>query len=160
MKFQHHFQVQASLAEVAAFHRQSASMGAITPPPVIVRVHQAPALLNNNDEMAFTLWLGPLPIRWLARIEEVTATGFVDRQVRGPFQQWVHRHTFRAISPTITEVVDEIEIALTDQWFWRIVGWGMYLNLPLLFAYRAWQTKRLLQRKTTPMVDVSSRKDA
>jgi ligand-binding SRPBCC domain-containing protein len=144
MNFQHRFQVDAPLAVVADFHRQSASMGAITPPPVIVRVQRAPAILNSEDEMAFTMWLGPLPIRWLARIEEVTPTGFVDRQLRGPFRQWVHRHTFRPVSPTVTEVIDEITITLSDTWYWKLVGWGMYLSLPLLFAYRAWQTKRLV----------------
>lgn len=146
MKFQHRFEVEAPVAAVAAFHRQSASMGAITPPPVIVRVHQAPAILNNQDEMAFTLWLGPLPIHWVARIEEVTPTGFVDRQVQGPFHTWIHRHTFRSLTTDRTEVIDEIEITLADHWLWKVVGWGMYLNLPLLFAYRAWQTKRLVQR--------------
>jgi ligand-binding SRPBCC domain-containing protein len=146
MKFQHRFQVQAPLPAVAAFHRQSASMGAITPPPVIVRVHQAPAILNSDDEMAFTLWLGPLPLHWVARVEEVTPTGFVDRQLSGPFGAWVHRHTFRPVTADSTEVIDEIEITLADQWFWKIVGWGMYANLPLLFAYRAWQTKRQVQK--------------
>ena len=128
-------------------------MGAITPPPVIVRVHQAPALLNSNDEMAFTLWVGPLPIHWVARIEEVTPTGFVDRQLRGPFQSWVHRHTFRAVTAEITEVIDEIEITLADRWLWKVVGWGMYLNLPMLFAYRAWQTKRLMQKANFQAVE-------
>ena len=153
MKFQHRFQVAAPLAAVAAFHRQSASMGAITPPPVIVRVHQAPALLNSNDEMAFTLWVGPLPIHWVARIEEVTPTGFVDRQLRGPFQSWVHRHTFRAVTAEITEVIDEIEITLADLWLCKVVGWGMYMNLPMLFAYRAWQTKRLMQKANFQAVE-------
>lgn len=156
MKFQHRFQVQAPLAAVAAFHRQSASMGAITPPPVIVRVHQAPTILNNNDEMAFTLWLGPLPIHWVARIEEVTPTGFVDRQLSGPFRVWVHRHTFRAVTADVTEVIDEIEITLADQWLWKVVGWGMYLNLPILFAYRAWQTKRLVRKTDLPTVAPAS----
>ena len=148
MKFRHRFQVKAPLAAVADFHRESASMGAITPPPVLVRVHRAPAVLQSNDEMAFTLWVGPMPIHWVARIEEVTPTGFVDRQLRGPFQQWVHRHTFRAISPTVTEVSDEIDITLSDTLLWKVVGWGMYLNLPILFAYRGWQTKRLLEKAT------------
>lgn len=146
MNFQHRFQVDAPLAAVADFHRQSASMGAITPPPVIVRIQRAPAILNSEDEMAFTMWMGPVPIRWLARIEEVTPTGFVDRQLRGPFRQWVHRHTFRSVSPTVTEVIDEITITLSDTWYWKLVGWGMYQSLPLLFAYRAWQTKRLVRK--------------
>jgi len=153
MKFQHRFQVQAPLAAVADFHRQSASMGAITPPPVIVRVHRAPDILQSNDEMAFTLWLGPVPIHWVARIEEVTPTGFVDRQLSGPFRQWVHRHTFHALSPDVTEVLDEIEITFADAWLWKAVGWGMYLNLPVLFAYRGWQTKRLLEKAPSPMAE-------
>jgi ligand-binding SRPBCC domain-containing protein len=146
MRFQHRFQVQAPLAAVAAFHRQSASMAAITPPPVLVRIHQAPALLQEGDQMAFTLWLGPLPLHWLARIEDVTPTGFVDRQLRGPFEQWVHRHTFHALSPTVTEVIDAIEITLSGRWYWKLVGGSMWLTLPLLFAYRGWQTKRLLEK--------------
>lgn len=133
---------------VAAFHRRSASMGAITPPPVIVRVHRAPAILNSEDEMAFTMWMGPLPIHWVARIERVTPTGFVDRQLHGPFQEWVHRHTFRAIDEESTEVIDELSITLAAAGPWRLVGWGMVRTLPLLFAYRAWRTKQLLEDAT------------
>lgn len=144
MEFHHRFRVQAPLARVAAFHRRSASMGAITPPPVIVRVHRAPAILASEDEMAFTMWLGPLPIDWVARIERVTPTGFVDRQLRGPFRQWIHRHTFRAVDEETTDVIDELAITLADRGLWRLVGWGMVRTLPLLFAYRAWKTQRLL----------------
>lgn len=130
---------------VADFHRRSASMSAITPPPVIVRVHRAPAILASEDEMAFTMWLGPLPIEWLARIERVTPTGFVDRQLRGPFQQWIHRHTFRAVNEETTDVIDELAITLVDAGRYRLIGWGMVRTLPLLFAYRAWKTKQLLE---------------
>ncbi|MEZ4866523.1 MAG: hypothetical protein R3C14_34710 [Caldilineaceae bacterium] len=155
MQFHHRFQVQAPLAKVAAFHRQSASMGAITPPPVIVRMQQAPPVLQEGDEMSFTLWLGPLPIHWRARIEGVTPTGFTDRQLAGPFQQWVHRHTFRALSPTVTEVIDEVEAELSEQWRWKVVGLGMWLNLRPLFLYRAWKTQQLLQGAANePSVDL------
>ena len=71
-KYQHKFRVNAPLATVAKFHSQSDSMGAITPPPIIAQVHQAPDNLTEGDEMDFTLWLTFLPIRWLARIEDVT----------------------------------------------------------------------------------------
>lgn len=152
MRYHHRFQVQASLEAVAAFHRQSASMGAITPPPVIARVHRAPPILQDGDEMAFTLWVGPLPIHWLARIEDVTPTGFVDRQIDGPFQQWVHHHTFHPVRDGVTEVIDEIEITLSNAWHWKLIGLGMVLNLPILFAYRGWKTRKLLEkpRERTP----------
>ncbi len=145
MKYHHTFIVKAPIETVAAFHRQSSSMAAITPPPVIVRIHQAPALLKDGDEMDFTLWLGPLPIHWLARIEQASPTGFVDRQLRGPFTQWVHTHTFRAIDPTTTEVIDEVEVVPGTNPFWRLVGYGMWFNLPILFAFRGWKTRRLLE---------------
>jgi len=65
MKFQHRFRVKAPLAAVADFHSRSASMPAITPPPMIVRVHAAPARLTSGDVMDFTLWAGPVPLRWV-----------------------------------------------------------------------------------------------
>ena len=145
MKYQHRFEVDAPLAAVADFHAQSASMGAITPPPVVVRVHRAPARLSDGQEMDFTMWLGPLPVHWLARIEEVSATGFIDRQLRGPFRRWVHRHTFVPVDETTTAVVDEIELELRSHLLWGLVGLGMSLSLPLLFAYRGWKTRRLIE---------------
>lgn len=145
MKYRRQFEVQAPLAAVAAFHTQPASMAAITPPPVIVRIRHAPTRLAEGDEMAFTLWLGPLPVHWLARIEDVSAHGFTDRQLRGPFRTWVHRHTFRPRSETATLVQDEIRIELRRHPFWAVLGFLMWLNLPVLFAYRSWKTRRCLE---------------
>lgn len=145
MQYNHRFNVNAPLAVVDDFHRQSASMGAITPPPIIVRVHHAPTVLADGDEMAFTMWLGPLPIRWLAQIETLP-DGFIDRQRQGPFASWVHRHTFEAVNGTTTAVIDQVTAELSSHWFWKIVGGGMWFGLPLLFAFRGWKTKRLLEQ--------------
>jgi ligand-binding SRPBCC domain-containing protein len=147
MRFQHRFRVDAPLADVAEFHSNSASMAAITPPPIIVQVHQAPVVLQDGDEMDFTLWLGPLPLRWLARIEDVTARGFVDRQVRGPMQRWEHRHSFVPSDDGATEVVDVVEVELRRHLLWGPLGLGMWLGLPILFAFRGWKTRKLLQCK-------------
>lgn len=149
MKYRHRFEVNAPLAAVAEFHARSASMGAITPPPVVVRIHSAPVLLDDGDEMDFTMWLGPLPVRWLARIEDVNPTGFTDRQVLGPFQEWIHRHTFVPVDKTTTAVLDEIELRLRPHLLWGLVGLGMRLSLPFLFAYRGWKTRRLIQTNVT-----------
>ena len=66
MNYQHRFKVKAPHDEVVRFHSLSSSMGAITPPPVIAQMHHAPDVLQEGDEMDFTLWLGPLPVHWLA----------------------------------------------------------------------------------------------
>jgi ligand-binding SRPBCC domain-containing protein len=147
MKYEHRFEVNAPLEAVADFHAQSASMAEITPPPVVVRVHRAPARFEEGDEMEFTLWLGLLPVRWLATFENVGPTGFTDRQLRGPFGRWVHRHAYLPVDETTTAVVDNIELALRPHPLWRLVGSGMWLSLPLLFAYRGWKTRRLLETR-------------
>ena len=144
MIYRHHFQVNNSLARVAEFHQQSASMAAITPPPMIVKVHQAPVVLAEGAEMNFTLWLGPFPVHWLARIENVTPNGFTDRQMRGPFAEWVHRHIFSTVDAHTTAVTDEINLRLSSQPLWWLVGLGMRAGLPVLFAYRAWKTRKIL----------------
>lgn len=146
MRYHHRFQVRSPVEVVSAFHSRSAAMAAITPPPLIVQIHDAPQVLGEGDEMAFSLWLGPLPLRWRARIEDVTSSGFVDRQVQGPMGHWQHRHTFVPVDDATTQVVDEVELAVRRHPIWGPVGMGMALGLPILFAYRAWRTRQLLAR--------------
>jgi ligand-binding SRPBCC domain-containing protein len=148
MKYRHQFRVRAPLTAVAEFHTQSASMGAITPPPIIVRITHAPARVMEGDEMAFTMWLGPVPLKWVSHIDNVSGQGFSDRQVNGPFQDWTHRHTFAALSEATTEVRDEVQARLRKHVLWGPLGLAMWLGLPLLFAYRSRQTRRLLESKT------------
>lgn len=145
MEFTHTFIVRAPLEKVASFHRLSASMAAITPPPVIVNIHQAPEVLASGDTMRFTLWLGPLPLRWLARIEGLSDSGFTDNQLEGPFKKWEHRHYFKPLDDSRTQVSDQIRVELKEHWFWGLVGRLMWLNLPLLFAFRGWKTRRALE---------------
>ena len=150
MKYLHRFRVEAPVEVVAAFHSRSAAMAIITPPPIVTQVHRAPELVATSGSMEFTLWMGPLPMRWVAGFEEVTPTGFVDRMARGPVRRWQHRHSFVAIDEQTTDVVDEVEIELRMHPIWGPVGLGMMLNLPLLFAYRGWQTRRLLNGLRSP----------
>lgn len=144
MQYRHSFEVRAPQTAVAQFHSDPSSMGAITPPPVIVQMHSAPAQLSEGATMEFTLWVGPLPLRWLACIEQVTPVSFVDRQLRGPFAAWRHLHTYVATSPERTLVLDQVEVQLSRNWWWKLVGLGMVLSLPILFGYRGWKTRRIL----------------
>jgi hypothetical protein len=44
-----------------------------------------------------------------------------------------------------TDVVDEVEAALKRHPFWGPVGALMWIGLPLLFAYRGWRTRQILE---------------
>jgi ligand-binding SRPBCC domain-containing protein len=145
MIFLNSFQIRAPLDQVADFHSLSANMAAITPPPVNVRIHEAPKRLKEGDQMSFTLWIGPLPVQWQALITDVSETGFIDRQISGPFEKWEHHHNFNAIDAASTLVSDEVHIELSRHPLKYLIGLGMALNLPLLLIYRGWKTRRLLK---------------
>lgn len=147
MVYRHRFSVKTPLASVASFHADSSSMGSITPPPVIVRVHSAPALLGEGDRMDFTLWLLLLPLRWVARIQDVSQSGFTDVQLSGPFRTWQHRHEFCPLDERTTEVRDTVQASLSRNPLKWLVGLGMWLTLPVLFAYRGWKTRRILEAR-------------
>ncbi len=147
MRFHHRFTVQSHLQAVADFHLHPQVLRQITPPPTILHLHHAPDPIRQGDSLAFTLWIGPFPVYWESHFPEVTPTGFLDTQGRGPFRSWQHRHTFVPIDVQATDIVDEIEAHLRPHPYYGPVGLLMWLSLPFLFAYRKWKTRRLLRRK-------------
>ena len=144
MKFKHRFTVNAPVTRVAEFHSHSANMPKLTPPPMSTQLLNAPKVLKGSDTMYFNLKLGPIKIHWVAHLESLSVEGFTDRQLIGPYQEWVHQHRFNSVNETTTLVLDEIELRLRKHPVWWIVGMGMYLSLPILFTFRQWKTRRLL----------------
>jgi ligand-binding SRPBCC domain-containing protein len=145
MIYRHAFVVRAPFGRVRAFHGKPESLAVITPPPIRVELLEAPESLDRGGVLRFALWLGPFPVRWTARIQEVSPTGFDDVLLAGPFRHWAHRHRFAERSPGQTEVYDEIRLTLRPHLGWGALGLGMALTLPTLFAYRARRTRRLLE---------------
>jgi len=139
-KYTHKFTVKAPLSAVSEFHRDSRALRMLTPPPMWVQFHQVDPLAEGSVA-DFTMWLGPLPVRWTAVHTQVTPQGFEDTQQRGPFKFWRHRHTFQELNLGTTGVVDEIEAEAGN-----LVSRFMWLTLPILFAYRAWRTRRALRK--------------
>jgi ligand-binding SRPBCC domain-containing protein len=143
--FQHRFRVHAPVAKVSEFHQDPRALKSLTPPPVFVQLHRAEPLAEGS-KVDFTLWLGPLPVRWVAVHSLVDPKhGFSDTQLIGPFKLWFHRHSFMPIDAHTTEVVDEIEAAHTNHLLWGLISRLMWLNLPILFWYRARLTRRKIE---------------
>lgn len=144
--FDHVFTVDAPVEAVADFHRDTSALKLLTPPPTILRLH-AIEPLGEGSVSRFTLWVGPLPLRWKAVHRNVSPRGFTDVQAEGPAARWEHTHTFVPLAADRTEIRDHIEYEH------RPGGWGLVtrilfsgLNLRFLFAYRAWATRRYLRR--------------
>ena len=146
--FTFHFEVDAPLSAVAAFHRDAKALPRLTPPPIFIHIHRAEALAEGS-RVDMTMWFGPIPVAWTAvhdRVEPLT--GFRDTAVRSPMQRWQHTHRFTALAADRTAVHEHIAYAYHPGprgWFSRLL-----FNPPglwLLFAYRRWATRRALNRR-------------
>lgn len=106
--FDFRFTVDASVDVVSAFHFEPAILKALAPPLMILQVHHFEPL-GEGSISDFTMWMGPVPIRWKAVHSRVSASGFTDTQVTGPMRSWVHTHSFVATGENTTEVHEHIE---------------------------------------------------
>ena len=145
--YSHRFNVRAPLEAVAEFHSDSRALKQLTPPPLFVSFNQVEPLAEGSVA-DFTMWFGPLPIQWVATHSEVDPLrGFTDTQTIGPFEAWIHRHSFERVDDDTTAVVDRVQATPSSHPFWGIVSRFMWLTLPILFAYRFRQTRKALERK-------------
>ena len=155
--FNHNFVVRAPLAAVAAFHHDARVLPRLTPPPILVQLHRVDPL-GEGSIADFTLWFGPLPVRWVALHSQVDPLrGFTDTQQSGPLKFWRHIHSFEAVDAATTRVSDHVQ-------FEHHPGWRGWLSrvlynqpaLAFLFAYRTWVTRRDMLAK----LNVSRRQQA
>lgn len=144
--------LRAPVSTVADFHARPGALKRLTPPPIFAQLHAADPL-GENARAEFTLWFGPLPVRWLAIHTQVDLrSGFTDTQARGPLKHWVHRHQWSALNDpgqgNITLLEDRIEYEhypglrglLTRLLFARPL-------LHVMFAYRHWVTRRAVESR-------------
>ncbi len=143
--FEHRFEVTASVEEVAAFHVDPRAFRRLVPPGIILQIHvQEPVATDSVNE--FTMWMGPLPVYWMAVHSDVSPSGFQDRQTAGPMKSWVHSHSFEPISEFQTTVVDHIEYE--HHFGWRGVCSRLLfsgIGLWWVFAWRTWATRRAVR---------------
>lgn len=143
--FQHEFQVNAPLERVAEFHNSTQALKLLVPPPLIVSFNHIDPM-GEGSRSDFTMWFGPIPVRWVAVHSQVDPkAGFTDTQVKGPFRTWVHRHAFEPIDESSTRVVDQIKGQPSNHPFWGLVSRFMWYTLPILFSYRARQTRKVIE---------------
>lgn len=140
--FDYRFTVNAPLEAVSAFHFRTGILKALTPPLMIMHVHRFDPLANGSIG-EFTMWMGPIPVRWVAEHSDVSPMGFVDTQTSGPMKFWKHTHRFSRVSPQVTEVHEHIEFehdsGLRGIWSRMLFP---RMALIVLFTYRRWATRR------------------
>ena len=147
--FDFKFMVQAPLKAVQEFHHDTSALKRLTPPPTIVRLHEIEPL-SEGSVSRFTLWVGPLPLRWTAVHKGVSENGFTDIQSEGPAKKWEHTHTFTPVGDNTTEIHEHIEYQHKSG-FWGLVTRVLFAkpNLYLMFTYRKLVTRWHLRRRAS-----------
>jgi ligand-binding SRPBCC domain-containing protein len=141
-RFGHQFTVDAPFDRVIDFHKDPRALKILTPPPVFVTFNLSGS--NSNSSISdFYLWFGPDTQYLISEFDLMP--GFIDRQMKGPFEFWEHKHIFRKIDPYTTQIIDHIKARPGRQLLSGQISRLMWLSLPLLFVYRARRTRDELE---------------
>jgi ligand-binding SRPBCC domain-containing protein len=98
---------------VFAFFAQAHNLQRITPPWLRFELlSPEPIEMRVGTLIDYRLHVHRVPVRWTSEIAEwVPGRGFVDRQLRGPYGLWHHRHSFEP-DGSGTVVRDEVRYAM------------------------------------------------
>ena len=145
--FDYNFKVDAPLTAVRQFHSDTQALKRLTPPPTVVQLQQIEPLAEGSVSK-FTLWVGPLPLRWKAVHYDVSERGFTDVQEEGPAALWRHTHSFTPVTDDVTAINEHIEYAHRPG-IWGIITRILFArpNLYLMFTFRKFVTRWHLRRR-------------
>ena len=146
--FQHQSVIDTTVEAMYAFHEQPSALGKLTPPPIFMQLHEDTRTSLREGELRFTLWFGPIPVKWHVRHEQgPTETSFADRQLSGPMAYWRHEHIFEQVEGG-TRLTDRITYA-HKAGFTGLLTRLIFGAIPLkiLFLYRHLRTRLALSGK-------------
>lgn len=117
--------LEAPIEEVFAFHQDPHNIARIAPAWQQVQVlrGQPVALAGEDFEIAVRILCLPA-LRWHGRWLDVQSpTLLVDGGLQaGPFTFWQHRHQFRSVGATRTEMTDHVAYAFHGGWLGKLAG--------------------------------------
>ena len=139
--------IAAPIEEVYAFHRVTKNLKSISTPEVAVVILKQETSFEGEVLTLSLRWRGFVRSKWVVRIDTSDRPNtLVDVQVKGPFKAFRHARNFRSLSPTETELTDEVSYTMPFGILGTIME-RLVVNRVFArqFAFRHVRTKQILE---------------
>jgi uncharacterized protein (TIGR01777 family) len=139
LRFSRSLSLPVSVDELYAWHERPGAFRRMTPPWEDLRIYRAPQGLEPGQVAELGIPFGPLRVRSRFVIEQSKRpSGFVDRQVKGPFRAWEHWHAMgMGAEPQSSVLTDTIRLNLPPgDWAHAFGGGFAGRKLSRVFRYR------------------------
>ncbi len=135
-KFQTELWLPLPPEDLFPFFADATNLDAITPPWLNFRiVTSGPVVMRAGALIDYRLRVRGLPLRWRTRINVWEPPHrFEDEQLRGPYRQWIHEHTFEARDGG-TLARDHVRYSTPFDWL--VHGWLVRPDIERIFRYRS-----------------------
>jgi ligand-binding SRPBCC domain-containing protein len=132
-------------AEVFDFFADATNLEKITPGALRFEiVTPSPIHLQRDTLIEYRLGLYVARFKWLTRISEWDPPNFfVDEQLRGPYRQWIHLHSFSDENGG-TRIDDHVRYVLPLSPLGDLAWPLVHLQLRAIFRFRERAIRRLL----------------
>ncbi|MBK6750363.1 MAG: SRPBCC family protein [Acidobacteria bacterium] len=124
--------------DVFEFFADAGNLERITPPELNFHIlTPQPIDIKQGALIDYKLKMRGMPIKWRTEISVWEPPyRFVDQQLRGPYRQWIHTHTFTELSRTQTLMEDEVRYRLPIEPLGDIAHFFVKSELDYIFDYR------------------------
>lgn len=131
------------------FFADAGNLERITPPELSFHIiTPRPIDVRQGTLIDYKLKLHGLPMTWRTEITSWNPPfEFVDTQLRGPYSQWIHRHTFTEIDKGKTLIEDEVKYRLPLEPLGDLAHFIVRRQLNYIFDYRQEAVMAILGRK-------------
>jgi ligand-binding SRPBCC domain-containing protein len=124
--------------QVFEFFSDASNLERITPPQLKFQiVTPQPLELKQGALIDYELKMRGIPVKWRTEISIWNPPhSFTDRQLSGPYKQWIHRHTFTELDENKTLIEDEVKYRLPLEPIGDLAHPLVRAELDRIFAFR------------------------